>query len=65
MEAKLSSKNQATISKSVRACLNLKPGDRFKFLLEPDGTVVIFPKVRTAALKGSVPRRKRPSRSRR
>jgi len=60
VEATLSSKNQATIPKSVRDYLKLKPGDRFKFFLQPDGTVVILPKIRTAALKGSVPRRKRP-----
>ena len=60
MEATLSSKNQVTIPKSVRDYLNLKPGDRFKFFLQPDGNVVILPKMRTAALKGSVPRRKRP-----
>jgi antitoxin PrlF len=60
MEATLSSKNQATIPKQVREYLNLKPGDRFKFFLQPDGVVVILPKVRTATLKGSLPRRKRP-----
>lgn len=60
MEATLSNKNQATIPKSVREHLNLKPGDRFKFFLQPDGAVVILPKVRTAVLKGSLPRRKRP-----
>ena len=59
MEATLSSKNQATIPKPVREYLNLKPGDRFKFFLQPDGAVVILPKIRTALLKGSVPRRKR------
>jgi AbrB family looped-hinge helix DNA binding protein len=41
MEATLSSKNQATIPKLVREYLNLKPGDRFKFFFQPDGTVVI------------------------
>ena len=60
MEAILSSKNQATIPKSVREHLNLKPGDRFKFFLQPDGTVAILPKVRTSRLKGSVPKLKRP-----
>lgn len=60
MEATLSSKNQATIPKSVREYLNLKPGDRFKFFLQPDGAVVILPKVRTARLKGSVPKLSRP-----
>jgi len=60
VEATLSSKNQATIPKSVREHLNLKPGDRFKFFLQPDGTVAILPKIRTSALKGSVPKLKRP-----
>jgi len=60
VEATLSSKNQATIPKSVREYLNLKPGDRFKFFFQPDGTVVILPKIRTSKLKGSVPKPKRP-----
>jgi antitoxin PrlF len=54
--ATLSSKSQVTIPKSVREYLNLKPGDRFKFFLQPDGAVVILPKSRTARLKGSVPK---------
>lgn len=60
MEATLSSKNQAVIPKSVREYLNLKPGDRFKFFLQPDGAVVILPKIRTARLKGSVPKLSKP-----
>ena len=60
MEATLSSKNQATIPKLVREYLNLKPGDRFKFFLQPDGSVVILPKIRTSKLKGSVPKLNRP-----
>jgi antitoxin PrlF len=60
MEATLSSKNQATIPKMVREYLKLKPGDRFKFFLQPDGRVVILPKIRTSALKGSVPKLNRP-----
>jgi AbrB family looped-hinge helix DNA binding protein len=56
MEATLSSKNQATIPKSVREYLNLKPGDRFKFFLQPDGAVVILPKIPVSRLKGSVPK---------
>jgi hypothetical protein len=40
--------------------LNLKPGDRFKFFLQPDGTVIILPKIRTLKLKGSVPKLNRP-----
>ncbi len=60
MEATLSSKNQATIPKAVRQYLNLRPGDRFKFFLQPDGAVVILPKIQPAQLKGSVPKRSRP-----
>jgi len=59
VEATLSSKNQTTIPKPVRKYLNLKPGDRFKFFLQPDGAVVILPKIRTARLKGSVPKPRR------
>jgi antitoxin PrlF len=59
MEAMLSSKNQATIPKSVREYLNLKPGDRFKFFLQPDGAVVILPKIPVSRLKGSVPKPER------
>jgi len=44
----------------VREYLNLKPGERFKFFLQPDGTVVILPKIRTSRLKGSVPKLNRP-----
>jgi len=60
MEATLSSKNQVTIPKSVREYLNLKAGDRFKFFRQPDGAVVILPKISVSRLKGSVPKRDRP-----
>lgn len=60
MEATLSSKNQATIPKQVREHLNLKAGDRFNFFLQPDGRVVILPRIQISKLKGSVPRLERP-----
>jgi AbrB family looped-hinge helix DNA binding protein len=56
MEAKLSSKGQATIPKSVREYLGLKAGDRFKFFLQPDGAVVILPVIPVSRLKSSVPK---------
>jgi antitoxin PrlF len=59
MEATLSSKNQATIPKAVRERLHLKPGDRFKFFFQPDGAVVILPRIPTSTLKGSVPKPRR------
>ena len=60
MEATLSSKNQATIPKAVREYLHLKAGDRFRFFFQPDGSVVILPRIPTSALKGSVPKASRP-----
>jgi antitoxin PrlF len=55
MEAKLSSKGQATIPKAVRDRLRIKSGDRFKFFFHPDG-VIILPKISTARLKGMIPK---------
>jgi AbrB family looped-hinge helix DNA binding protein len=59
MEAKLSSKGQATIPKAVRDRLQIKPGDRFKFFFHPDG-VMILPKIPTARLKGMLPKPAKP-----
>jgi antitoxin PrlF len=61
MESALSIKGQATIPKAIRDHLHVGPGDRIKFFLHPDGSVVILPKIPTTALKGMVPaRRSRP-----
>ena len=54
MESALSIKGQATIPKLIREHLQLRPGDRIKFFLHPDGTVVILPKIPTSRLKGIV-----------
>ena len=59
MEAKLSSKGQATIPKAVRDRLQIKSGDRFKFFFHPDG-VIILPKISTARLKGLIPKPAQP-----
>jgi len=60
MESALTVKGQATIPRAVRAHLHLEPGDRIKFFIHPDGSVVILPKVPSSALKGTVrPPRKR------
>jgi antitoxin PrlF len=58
MESALSIKGQATIPKAIREHLHLQPGDRIKFFVHPDGSVVILPKLPTSALKGIVPPRK-------
>jgi antitoxin PrlF len=59
MESALSAKGQATIPKAIRDHLHLEPGDRIKFFLHPDGSVVILPKIPTSKLKGIVKARRR------
>jgi antitoxin PrlF len=61
MESALSVKGQATIPKAVREYLHLGPGDRIKFFLHPDGTVVILPKLPASRLKGMVRTRRNAS----
>jgi AbrB family looped-hinge helix DNA binding protein len=58
MESALSIKGQATIPKTVREYLHLNPGDRVKFFLHPDGSVVILPKRPTSALRGIISSRR-------
>jgi antitoxin PrlF len=60
MHSAITSKGQATIPKPVRDHLNLKPGDRIKFFIDPYGGVVIMPVLPITALKGMVPRPTRP-----
>jgi AbrB family looped-hinge helix DNA binding protein len=54
MESAITSKGQATIPKPIRDYLRLKPGDRVKFFMHPDGTVVLLPKLPITAIKGIV-----------
>jgi antitoxin PrlF len=54
MESALSVKGQATIPKAIRDHLHLEPGDRIKFFVYPDGSVVILPKLPTSSLKGII-----------
>ena len=54
MESALTIKGQATIPKAVREHLHLKPGDRVKFFVHPDGSVMILPKLPTATLRGII-----------
>lgn len=58
MESTITSKGQATIPKAIREHLRLKPGDRVKFFVHPDGSVVILPKLPAAALRGIVKSRR-------
>jgi antitoxin PrlF len=54
VESALSVKGQATIPKAIRKHLHLEPGDRIKFFVHPDGSVVILPKLPASTLKGMV-----------
>lgn len=58
MESALTSKGQATIPKPIRDHLGLKPGDRVKFFIHPDGTVVLLPMLPVKALKGMLKSRR-------
>jgi AbrB family looped-hinge helix DNA binding protein len=61
MESALTTKGQATIPKAIREHLHLTPGDRIKFFVHPDGTVVLLPKLPATRLKGLVSARHRVS----
>src|SRR5260370_12157628 len=52
MESAITVKGQATIPKAIREHLALKPGDRVKFFVHPDGSVGLLPKLSAAALSG-------------
>jgi AbrB family looped-hinge helix DNA binding protein len=60
VESAITSKGQATIPKAIRDHLRLKPGDRVKFFIHPDGSVVLLPKLPAAALRSIVKPRRRP-----
>src|SRR5258708_40239989 len=59
LESAITVKGQATIPKAIREHLGLKPGDRLKFFLHPDGSVVLLPKVSVRTLRGMVRARRR------
>lgn len=59
MDSAITTKGQATIPKAIREHLGLKPGDRLKFFVHPDGTVVLLPKLPVATLRGMIKPRPR------
>jgi len=59
MESAITVKGQATIPKAIREHLRLKPGDRVKFFVHPDGSVVLLPKLPASALRGIIKSRRR------
>jgi antitoxin PrlF len=60
IESAITTKGQATIPKAIREHLRLKPGDRVKFFVHPEGSVVLLPKLPASALRGMVKSRRRP-----
>jgi antitoxin PrlF len=52
MRSTITSKGQATIPKAVRDHLRLKPGDRVKFFIHPNGSVVLLPMLPISGLRG-------------
>ena len=58
MESAITVKGQATIPKAIREHLRLRPGDRVKFFVHPDGTVVLLPKRPASALRGFLKRKR-------
>jgi AbrB family looped-hinge helix DNA binding protein len=59
MESAITVKGQATIPKPIREHLGLQPGDRVKFFVHPDGSVVLLPKLSASAVRGIAKSRKR------
>jgi AbrB family looped-hinge helix DNA binding protein len=41
-----------TVPKAAREHLKVRPGDRVKIFLHPNGTVVLIPKLPVSAIKG-------------
>jgi antitoxin PrlF len=54
MESAITVKGQVTIPKAIREHLHVKPGDRVKFFVHPNGTVFLLPKIPISALRGIV-----------
>lgn len=54
MESSITVKGQATIPKAIRKHLGLQPGDRVKFFVHPDGSVVLLPKVSASTVRGII-----------
>ena len=59
MESAITVKGQATIPKAIREHLRLKPGDRVRFFVHPDGSVVLLPKLPASALRRIIKTKRR------
>lgn len=52
MESSVTSKGQISIPKLAREHLKVRPGDRVRIFLHPNGTVVLLPRLPASAIKG-------------
>jgi len=59
MESAITIKGQAIMPKPIREHLGLQPGDRVKFFVHPDGSVVLLPQLPASALRGALKSRSR------
>lgn len=59
MESTITTKGRATIPKAIRDHLGLKAGDRVKFFVHLDGSVVLLPKLPVKDLRNWFPSAKR------
>ena len=60
MQSAITIRGQATIPKPIRDHLGLKAGDRVRFFIRPDGSVVLLPTRPISSLRGILkkPRRR-------
>ena len=54
MDSTITSKGQTTIPKAARDHLGVKAGDKVRYLLRPDGGMLVLPVVPASALRGMV-----------
>lgn len=54
MQSTITAKGQATIPRLVRDHLHLKPGDKVRFFIQPDGRVALLPARPVSVLRGIV-----------
>lgn len=52
MESSITAKGQISIPRMAREHLKVRPGDRVRIFLHPNGTVVLLPKLPASAIKG-------------
>jgi antitoxin PrlF len=58
----LTRKGQTTIPKDIRERLGLRPGDRIRFMVNPDGSVTLVAvNLSVTQLRGILPRPERPA----